>query len=128
MLSEDYLLFFFSSRRRHTRLQGDWSSDVCSSDLPSATNIRRYAEIVRERSILRKLVTASDDIATNAFNPQGKTVDRILDEAEQKILAIGEEGARNKQGFQSLDTLVVDLLDRDRKSTRLNSSHLVISY
>src|SRR5256885_10348581 len=28
------LLFFFSSRRRHTRLQGDWSSDVCSSDLP----------------------------------------------------------------------------------------------
>lgn len=80
--------------------------------VPSATNIRRYAEIVRERSILRKLVTASDDIATNAFNPQGKTVDRILDEAEQKILAIGEEGARNKQGFQSLDTLVVDLLDR----------------
>ena len=62
--------------------------------VPSATNIRRYAEIVRERSILRKLVTASDDIATNAFNPQGKTVDRILDEAEQKILAIGEEGAQ----------------------------------
>jgi replicative DNA helicase len=80
--------------------------------VPSATNIRRYAEIVRERAILRKLVTASDDIATNAFNPQGKTVERILDEAEQKILAIGEEGARNKQGFQSLDTLVVDLLDR----------------
>ncbi|MEG0558238.1 MAG: replicative DNA helicase [Comamonas sp.] len=80
--------------------------------VPSATNIRRYAEIVRERGILRKLVTASDDIATNAFNPQGKTVERILDEAEQKILAIGEEGSRMKQGFQSLDTLVVDLLDR----------------
>src|SRR3989454_10232158 len=29
-----FSLFFFSSRRRHTRLQGDWSSDVCSSDLP----------------------------------------------------------------------------------------------
>ncbi|WP_314971834.1 replicative DNA helicase [Comamonas testosteroni] len=80
--------------------------------VPSASNIRRYAEIVRERAILRKLVTASDDIATNAFNPQGKTVERILDEAEQKIMAIGEEGARNKQGFQSLDTLVVDLLDQ----------------
>ena len=80
--------------------------------VPSATNIRRYAEIVRDRSILRKLITASDDIATNAFNPQGKTVERVLDEAEQKIFAIGEEGARNKQGFQSLDTLVVDLLDR----------------
>ena len=80
--------------------------------VPSATNIRRYAEIVRERSILRKLVTASDEIATNAFNPQGKTVERILDEAERQILAIGEEGSRMKQGFQSLDTLVVDLLDR----------------
>ena len=80
--------------------------------VPSATNIRRYGEIVRERSILRKLVTASDEIATNAFNQQGKTVDRILDEAEQKIFAIGEEGSRMKQGFQSLDTLVVDLMDR----------------
>ena len=80
--------------------------------VPSASNIRRYAEIVRERAILRKLVTASDEIATNAFNPQGKPVERILDEAEQKIFAIGEEGSRMKQGFQSLDTLVIDLLDR----------------
>ena len=80
--------------------------------VPSASNIRRYAEIVRERSILRKLVTASDEISTNAFDPQGKTVERILDEAEAKIFAIGEEGSRNKQGFQSLDTLVIDLLDK----------------
>ncbi len=80
--------------------------------VPSASNIRRYAEIVRERAILRKLVTASDEIATNAFNPQGKPVDRILDEAEQKIFNIGEEGSRMKQGFQSMDKLVVNLLDR----------------
>eukprot|EP01041_Mallomonas_annulata_P018825 gene18825-37906_t len=80
--------------------------------VPSASNIRRYAEIVRERAILRKLVTASDEISTNAFNPQGKTVERILDEAEAKIFAIGEEGSRNKQGFQSLDNLVIDLLDK----------------
>src|SRR5574344_1030167 len=80
--------------------------------VPSATNIRRYAEIVREKAILRKLLTASDEIATQAQNPQGKPVERILDEAEQKIFAIGEEGSRMKQGFQSLDTLVVDLLDR----------------
>jgi replicative DNA helicase len=75
--------------------------------VPSASNIRRYAEIVRERAILRKLVTASDEIATNAFNPQGKPVDKILDEAEQKIFNIGEEGSRMKQGFQAMDTLVV---------------------
>jgi replicative DNA helicase len=80
--------------------------------VPSASNIRRYAEIVRERSILRKLVTASDEIATNAFNPQGRPIERILDEAEQKIFNIGEEGSRMKQGFQSMETLVVNLMDR----------------
>ncbi len=80
--------------------------------VPSASNIRRYGEIVRERAILRKLVTASDEIATAAFNTQGRAVEKILDEAEQKIFNIGEEGARNKQGFQAMESLVVDLLDR----------------
>ena len=80
--------------------------------VPSAANIRRYAEIVRERAILRKLVTASDEIATAAFNPQGRQVAKILDEAEQKIFNIGEEGSRMKEGFQGMDKLVVDLLDR----------------
>ena len=80
--------------------------------VPSAGNIRRYAEIVRERAILRKLVTASDEIATNAFNPKGRPVAAILDESEQKIFNIGEEGSRMKRGFQGMDSLVVDLLDR----------------
>ncbi len=80
--------------------------------VPSAGNIRRYAEIVRERSILRKLVGASDEIATNAFNPKGRPVAEIVDEAEQKIFNIGEQGSRMKQGFQGMDTLVVALLDR----------------
>ena len=80
--------------------------------VPSAGNIRRYAEIVRERSILRKLVSASDEISTTAFNPMGRPVATILDEAEQRIFNIGEEGARNRQGFQAMETLVVALLDR----------------
>ena len=80
--------------------------------VPSAANIRRYAEIVRERAILRKLVSASDEISTNAFNTQGKDVAKILDESEQKIFAIGEEGSRMKKGFQGMDSLVVQLLDR----------------
>jgi replicative DNA helicase len=80
--------------------------------VPSAGNIRRYAEIVRERAILRKLVTASDEIATNAFNTRGRPVAAILDEAEQKIFNIGEEGARTKQGFQAMESLVVKLMDR----------------
>jgi replicative DNA helicase len=80
--------------------------------VPSASNIRRYAEIVRDRSILRKLVSVSDEIATTAFNPKGRPVSDIVDESEQKIFNIGEQGKRNKQGFQGMDTLVVNLLDR----------------
>jgi len=79
--------------------------------VPSASNIRRYAEIVRERSILRKLVAASDEIATNAFNPQGRPVAEILDECEQKLLSIGEAGSRMKKGFQPMDKLVVQVLN-----------------
>ena len=80
--------------------------------VPSAANIRRYAEIVRERSILRKLVSVSDEIATSALNTKGRPVPTILDEAEQKIFNIGEEGSRMRQGFQSMGNLVVELLDR----------------
>jgi len=80
--------------------------------VPSASNIRRYAEIVRDRSILRKLVSASDEIATSAFNPQGRPVSQIVDESEQKIFNIGEQGKRNKEGFQAMESLVVKLLDR----------------
>ena len=80
--------------------------------VPSAGNIRRYAEIVRERSILRKLVTASDEISTDAFNPKGRPVADIVDQAEQKIFNIGEQGSRMKQGFQAMDSLVIALMDR----------------
>ncbi|MBZ8140597.1 replicative DNA helicase [Rubrivivax gelatinosus] len=86
--------------------------NALAQSVPSAANMRRYAEIVRERAILRKLIAASDEIATNAFNPQGRPVSTILDEAEGKIFKIGEEGSRQKQGFQGIDKLVVDLIDR----------------
>ncbi|MDO9074762.1 MAG: replicative DNA helicase [Rubrivivax sp.] len=86
--------------------------NALAQSVPSAANMRRYAEIVRERSILRKLIAASDDIATSAFNPAGRQVSTVLDEAESKIFQIGEEGSRQKQGFQGIGTLVVQLIDR----------------
>jgi replicative DNA helicase len=86
--------------------------NALAQSVPSAANMRRYAEIVRERAILRKLIAASDEIATTAFNPAGRPVPQVLDEAESKILKIGEEGSRQRQGFQSMDGLVAQLLER----------------
>ena len=105
----------------YEQLQGHGKAEECggiaylnalAQSVPSAANLRRYAEIVRERAVLRKLIEASDEIATNAFNPQGRAVSQILDEAEGRIFKIGEEGSRTRQGFQSMDQLVVQLIDR----------------
>ena len=90
--------------------------NALAQSVPSAANMRRYAEIVRERAMLRKLIAASDEIATTAFNPQGRPVAQILDEAEGQIFKIGEEGSRSRQGFQSMDKLVV-AADRPRQRT-----------
>jgi len=86
--------------------------NALAQSVPSAANLRRYAEIVRERAVLRKLVTASDEIASAAMAPQGRSVSTILDDAEGKILRIGEEGARGTQGFHRMDKLMVQLMDR----------------
>jgi replicative DNA helicase len=79
---------------------------------PSAANIRRHAEIVRERSILRKLVSASDETATAAFNTQGKSVDQVLDEAEQRIFSIAQSRHADQDDWEDAASGVVRLLDR----------------
>jgi replicative DNA helicase len=80
--------------------------------VPSAANIRRYAEIVRDRAVLRKLVSVSDEIAGGAYNPQGRDTRQLLDEAESKIFAIAEEGARGSVGFQQLPDVLTDVMAR----------------
>lgn len=79
---------------------------------PSAANIRRYAEIVRERSMLRKLVAVADEIAATAFNPQGKEARQLLDEAESRVFKIAQEGARSTQGFQEIQPLLAQVVER----------------
>ena len=94
-----------------------------ANNTPSAANIRRYAEIVHERAVLRKLVTVGDDIAASALNPAGRDAKQLLDMAEQKVFEIAEQGARNTQGFVSIRPLlgevvekVQELYDRDDPS------------
>ena len=86
--------------------------NALAQNTPSAANIRRYAEIVRDRSVLRKLVTVADEIATDAFNPKGREVRQLLDEAEAKVFAIAEEGARSTQGFVELQPLLTQVVER----------------
>lgn len=79
--------------------------NALAQNTPSAANIRHYAQIVRDRGVLRRLITVSDEISASAFQSQGKEVKQILDEAETSIFAIAEEGARGTQGFQEIQPL-----------------------
>jgi len=92
-----------------------------AQETPSAANIRRYGEIVRDRSILRKLISTSDEISTSALNPQGKDTRQLLDEAESKVFQISEDGARGQAGFQPLPDLLGKVVQRIDELYNLNN-------
>lgn len=99
--------------------------NAMAQNTPSAANIRRYAEIVRDRGILRKLITVADEISGNAFNPQGKEVKQMLDEAESKIFAIAESGARGAQGWNPIQPLLTQVVERiDELYSRENQGEI----
>ncbi|MBL0141362.1 MAG: replicative DNA helicase [Betaproteobacteria bacterium] len=83
-----------------------------TSATPSAANIRRYAEIVRERAIMRKLAEVGTAIAESAFSPQGREAKQLLDEAETRILEIGESGGRTQQGLKKMSALLGAVMER----------------
>ncbi|MBI4293794.1 MAG: replicative DNA helicase [Betaproteobacteria bacterium] len=83
-----------------------------AQNTPSAHNIRRYAEIVHERAIMRRLVQVGSEIADAALNPMGKDVGQILDEAESKVFEIAESGSRGRQGFQDIQQLLTRVMER----------------
>ena len=86
--------------------------NALAHNTPSAANIRRYAEIVRERSMLRKLVTVADEISSAAFNPQGKEARQILDDAESRVFQIAQEGSRGSAGFLEIQPLLTQVVER----------------
>jgi replicative DNA helicase len=83
-----------------------------ANSTPSAANIRRYAEIVRERAILRKMVAVGNEIAASALSPSGRDAKALLDEAEGKVFEIAEAGARHASGFVSIQPILKQVVDR----------------
>src|ERR1700736_4760072 len=81
-------------------------------DTPTAANIRAYADIVRERSVLRKLITAGNLIVGNALEPEGREAREIVDEAERAVFEIAEAGSRGKIGFRAVKSILPDVVNR----------------
>jgi len=83
-----------------------------AKETPSAANILAYASIVRERSILRQLISVGTEITDSAFNPEGRESSELLDSAESKVFKIAEQGAKGKQGFVGIKQLLNVAVDR----------------
>jgi len=93
---------------------------------PSAANIRRYAEIVRERSVMRNLAAVGTEIADSAYNPLGKEARALIDEAEAKVFQIAEAGAKSQQGFVKIDPLLTETVERiDMLYSRENKNDII---
>ena len=117
-----------------------------ANNTPSAANITAYADIVREKSVLRQLIAAANDIAGHAFDPQGRSIVELLDSAEQQVFSISEQGSRGSGPVNIKDFLAktmdrIDTLfhsnspitgiptgyhDFDDKTSGLQSSDLII--
>jgi replicative DNA helicase len=81
-------------------------------DTPTAANIRAYADIVRERSVLRQLITAGNEIVTSALEPEGREAREIVDDAERVVFEIAERGSRGKVGFRLVKSILPDVVNR----------------
>jgi replicative DNA helicase len=81
-------------------------------DTPTAANVRAYAELVRERSLLRQLITAGTEIAGSVFNTEGQTARELVDKAEQKVFEIAEQGFGGRDGAVAVRSMLPALIDK----------------
>jgi len=84
---------------------------MLAENTPTAANIRGYAQIIRERSIMRSLVLVGADIAASAYSPQGRDAQQLLDESEAKIFQIAESGKRDNIGFSDIQHLLPQVVE-----------------
>ncbi|MGV6808506.1 MAG: replicative DNA helicase [bacterium] len=93
-----------------------------AKDTPSAANIKAYAAIVRERSILRQMIGVGTEIADSAFNPQGRDSNELLEQAEQAVFRIAEQGSKQQQAFKPIKGLLKHTLEHIRALQHSDSS------
>lgn len=82
-----------------------------ASTTPSAANIAAYAEIVRDKAVLRQLIEVGTGIVNDGFQPDGRESGEILAKAEQEVFAIAEAGARGRTDFVAMNKALSEAFD-----------------
>ncbi|MAJ91392.1 MAG: replicative DNA helicase [Legionellales bacterium] len=85
---------------------------LLAENTPSAMNIKSYADIIRKRSILRQLISATSNINDTVFNPQGRSSEQILELAEQLVFDIAEQEERSNQSYQNISAFTQPVMNR----------------
>lgn len=97
--------------RELEQVGGDSYLFSLSNNTPTAANIIAYADIVRERSVLRQMISAANAIADNAFNSQGRSIIELIDAAERSVFSISEQGNRG-EGPVNIKDFLTKTMDR----------------
>jgi replicative DNA helicase len=85
---------------------------ILANDTPTAVNVKAYADIVREYSVLRNLIQVGHEIANSAYNSDGRNSKDLVDEAERLVFQIAEQGAGQRQGFEDIKTLLTRAVEK----------------
>ena len=103
---------WLGNRNELERVGGLSYLGTLSKNTPTAANIKAYAEIVRERSILRQLARVATEIGNTAYSPEGRDSTELLDNAEKLVFQIAEQGSRGKESYSKIKDLLVKAVDR----------------
>ncbi len=83
-----------------------------ANNTPGSANVKAYARIVHERSVLRRLIIATNEIAKKSYSPDGSNIDEILDYAERLVFEISQEDRRLAAGFKPIQGLLAGAINR----------------
>ncbi len=92
---------------------------------PSAANIVRYAEIIRDRSVRRQLISAGSEISSEAMNPGTKDAKELLDEAQAKVLGISDKLSRDRSGLQKIDIVLAQYTENLKELATIGQENTV---
>jgi replicative DNA helicase len=103
---------WFESHGQVDQIDGGGYISQLASSTPSAANVRAYAEIVREKSILRQLVDVGAEITSGAFSSDGRNSRELLEEAERKVFAIADQDLRTGASFVSIQVAIKEAIEK----------------
>ncbi len=103
---------FLERREQLTEVGGLGYLGTLAKDTPSAANIVAYADIVRERGLLRELIEVGNKIAASAYRTEGRPAKDLVDDAENHVLRIAQRGERQEAGFVMLKDVLPGTIDR----------------